>query len=1052
MTDVATNPRLDLLRRRLGERGLVSQPHGGDRPALSDGQRRMWFVHELDPTRVLLNVCLSYRVTGELDVERLHRAVDAVARRHPVLRTTYAADDAGEPRATVHDALAPAWAVHDASELSARARALRLEVLAQREFGRPFELSHEAPVRVTLIRTGSAEHLMLLVAHHIAWDDGSLSAFFGDLCRAYAGEDLPALTPAAELAPSTDAEDLDYWRRELTNPPEPLELPGANGSAVPTSFRSRRATATLSGTTVAAARDLARDSGASPYMVLLAAFGVLVHRYTHATDFLVAAPVSNRSNADVVGYHGNTVALRLRPTGRQSFRELVTAARDTALGAFAHQRVNLDRVVADLNPDRRYFVERMTRVSFGFREAGARFAADGVTLERADLRGHTTQLPFGLMVEFDATASGDSIVEAEFLTEVVDVPLGTQLLRHFVVLLDNLLAAPDEPVSRPALHSDDEARWLNRVATGESFETPATTLPALVADQAARTPDATAVVSGRRRVGYRELDEAANRLAHWLIERGVGTEDAVAVVLDKSIDLVVTALAIIKAGGVYLPVDPQYPEDRIAYLLADARPKVTLRAPVIGLDGYSSASPTDDDRIRPLHPDNAAYLVYTSGSTGLPKGVAVPHRPIAEYLVWFRGEYQVSDADRLLQVASPSFDVSIGELFGMLSAGARLVIPRPGGLAEVGYLTELIRAERITSMHFVPSLLGLFLSLPGVVEWRTLQRVPVGGEPLPGPMADKFHATFDALLHNFYGPTEAVLNCTRFKVEGKQGARNVPIGRPKINTTIHLLDDTLQPVPVGAIGEIYIAGSQLARGYHGQPGLTAERFVADPFTPGARMYRSGDLARRNVEGDVEFVGRADEQVKIRGFRIELGEVAAAIGVDPSVGQAVVVARDLPDLGASLVAYVTPVEGEDSADVPRIRARVAAALPDYMVPAAYVEMTELPITTHGKIDHSALPAPRMPLRQPFRGPATDTEHIVAGVFAELLGLDDVGVDESFFDLGGHSLLVTRLAAAVRLRCGVDVEVGEVFELGTAARIAARIDELGSGRIVDDEVIE
>ena len=449
--------------------------------------------------------------------------------------------------------------------------------------------------------------------------------------------------------------------------------------------------------------------------------------------------------------------------------------------------------------------------------------------------------------------------------------------------------------------------------------------------------------------------------------------------------------------------------------------------------------------MRPLGPENTAYLIYTSGSTGLPKGVPVPHAPIAEYFVWFGDEYRVDETDRLLQVASPSFDVSIGEIFGTLICGARLVIPRPDGLRDIGYLTELLRREGITSMHFVPSLLGLFLSLPGVNQWRTLRRVPIGGEPLPGEIADKFHATFDALLYNFYGPTETVVNATSYPVEGAQGTRVVPIGRPKINTQIYLLDDALQPVPVGVIGEIYIGGTHVARGYHRRPGLTAERFVADPFTPGARLYRSGDLARRNADGDIEFVGRADEQVKIRGFRIELGEVGAAISVDPSVGQAVVLASDLPGLGKSLVGYVTPADGadRDTVDLERIRARVAAALPEYMTPAAYVVLDEIPITAHGKIDRPALPAPEIVAKAQYREPSTVTERRIAALFSDLLGHDRVGVDDSFFDLGGHSLVATKLVTAIRSECGVELGIRDVFELGTVGSLAQRVDDLRSG---------
>jgi mycobactin peptide synthetase MbtE len=1059
VTDIAdqtSTARLELMRRRLAERGLAKDAGNGtqtvefDPTALTDGQRRMWFVQTLDPHGVLLNICLSYRLTGELDGDRLHAAVDAVARRHPVLRTTYSADENGEPVATLHDGLAPTWTAHDLSALSERARTLRLEVLAQREFGAPFDLSTDSPLRITLVRTGAAEHVMLFVAHHVAWDDGSWRVFFGDLTLAYGGADLPPTPRVSVVTDGAGEDDLAYWREVMTDMPEPLELPGPTGSAVPTAFRSQRSTLRLGASTLGSVGDLARETGASPYMVLLAAFGALINRYTHTDDFLVATPVLNRGNDEIIGYYGNTVAMRLKPNGARTFRELVVDARDTALGAFAHQRINLDRVVRDLNPDRRHGAERMTRVSFGFREPdGGGFAPDGIRTERAELRGQHTQLPLGFMVELDVDGA---VVECEHLTEVVDADLARRMLGHFAVLLDSALAQPDRALSRLDLFTAEDAEWLRTVSHGEEFDTPTTTLTALVEQQAERTPDAVAVVYEGRHYSYREINETANRLAHWLIAQGIGTEDRVAVLLEKSPELVIAALGIVKAGAIYLPIDPTYPEDRLTYILGDSDPKVVIREPVPALEAYPSTNPTDTDRVRPLRPDNTAYLIYTSGSTGLPKGVPVSHRPIAEYFVWFGDDYGVTEKDRLLQVASQSFDVSIGEIFGMLAAGARLVIPRPGGLTDIGYLTDLLRDEGITSMHFVPSLLGLFLSLPGVNQWRTLERVPIGGEALPGEIADKFHATFDSLLHNFYGPTETVLNCTRYKVEGKQGTRIVPIGTPKINTTIHLLDAALQPVPVGVIGEIYIGGTHVAPGYHDRPALTAERFVADPFNPGARMYRSGDLARRNADGDVEFVGRADEQVKVRGFRIELGEVAAAISVDPSVGQAVVVVSDLPTLGRSLVAYVTPAADVEAVEIDRIRARVAAALPEYMIPAAYVAVDEIPITANGKIDRRALPEPEIGSGTEYREPETDTERGIAALFGELLGRDRVGADDSFFELGGHSLLATKLVAAVRARCGVDVGVQDVFEIATVAGLAAHVDELAASGGVRRPAIE
>lgn len=1043
--------RLELLRRKLAERGLRTEhtPITGA-GGLSDGQRRMWFVQVADPSGAILNICLSYRISGDLDVARLHDAVTAVAARHAVLRTTYHVDDDGEPQPTVHDDLAPGWAVHDLTGLSEHARRLRLEVLAQREFGAPFDLAVDSPLRLTVVHTGAGEHVMLLVAHHIAWDDGCWQVFFGDLTRAYCGAPLaPAVTPPSHELGSLD-EDLEYWRNVLADPPEPLELPGPNGSAVPTNWRSQRITVELPDVTVERAAALAKECGATPYMVLLAAFGVLMRRYTHADDLLVAAPVLNRTAdlEDVIGYYGNMVALRLRPAAHQSFRDALAQARDTAAGAFAHQRVNLDRVVRELNPDRRHGVERMTRVTFGARGADSEgFNPPGIICRRAELRGHLTQLPLGFMVEFDTPAG--VVVEAEYLVEILDAALVRQMLDHYVVLLDDALQHPDRPIGELEVMGAADAEWLRAVSTGAEFTAAAATMTDLVEAQVARTPDAVAVAYEGRNFSYREINESANRLAHWLIEQGIGTEDRVAVLLDRSPELVITALGVIKAGAVYQPVDPSYPEDRLTFILSDSDPKMLIREPISDLDGYRTTDPTDGDRVRDLHPDSTAYLIYTSGSTGLPKGVPVPHRPVAEYFVWFKGEYGVDHSDRLLQGASPSFDVSIAEIFGMLACGGRLVIPRPDGLRDVGYLTELLHDEGITSMHFVPSLLGLFLSLPGVNQWRTLQRVPIGGEALPGELADKFHATFDALLHNFYGPTETVINASRYRVEGKQGTRIVPIGTPKINTQIHLLDDTLRPVPVGVIGEIYIGGTHVAHGYHGRAALTAERFVADPFIPGGRLYRSGDLARRNRDGDIEFVGRADEQVKIRGFRIELGEVAAAVSVDPSVGQAVVVVSDLPAVGKSLVAYVTAAD--DAVDVERIRNRVAAALPEYMTPAAYVVVDEIPITAHGKIDRAALPQPDIDSRAAYRRPAEGTEDRIAQLFAELLERDGIGADDSFFDLGGHSLLATKLVAGVRSAFHVDIGVREVFELGTVSALAQRIDSASAAELSRPELV-
>ena len=707
------------------------------------------------------------------------------------------------------------------------------------------------------------------------------------------------------------------------------------------------------------------------------------------------------------------------------------------MGAFSHQRISMDRVVADINPDRRHGVDRMARVGFGFRGPdGPGFNPPGIRCERAELRGPLGQLPLSLTVEMDSRdAAAGAELEAEYLVEVLDPSLVTQLLDSFTVLLDDALAEPEKRLAHLTILSAGDAAWLRSVTHGDDFEAAAATLGDLVAEQAARTPGQAAVIYEGRHYTYRDIDEAANRFAHWLIEQGIGRGHRVAVLLDKSPDLVITALGILKAGAVYTPVDPEYPAERIDYILSDCAAALVLRERVTGLDDYPAHRPHV-----PVQPADTAYLIYTSGSTGLPKGVAVPHAPASEYFRWFGDEYRVSSHDRLLQVASPSFDVSIGEILGTLICGARLVIPRPDGLRDIGYLTDLLQREGITSMHFVPSLLGLFLSLPGVAQWRTLRRVPIGGEALPGELADKFHATFDALLHNFYGPTETVVNANRYPVEGGQGGPTCR-WKPKINTTVHLLDASLQPVPVGVIGEIYwwnAFGPRLSSAPCADCGTVRRRPV-----PGGRAVvphrRPGAAQRRGRHRVHRARGRAGEN---RRFRIELGEVAAAISVDPSVGQAVVLASDLPSLGKSLIAYVTPAP-EDSVDVERIRSRVAAALPEYMTPAAYVVVDEIPITANGKIDRSALPEPTIAPVTEYREPAGDTERVIAGLFERLLERGPIGADDSFFALGGHSLVATRLVAAIRAQLNVDINVREVFESGTVAGLADIVDRRARG---------
>ncbi|WP_277831116.1 non-ribosomal peptide synthetase [Speluncibacter jeojiensis] len=1059
--------RAALLQRRIAQSRLGSAPEPtasgprdlGVRHPLAPAQQRMWFLQHLSPDDTTLNVCTAYTLTGPLDVERLHRALAHVIARHDILRTTYHQDDAGAPCQRVDGDTAPDWAFHDL--VDGADPAPRLRELARAAFARPYRLERDHPLRAVLARTGPDEHVLVLVVHHVAWDDDCWGVFFGDLTRAYLADTAAGFDTAADLETAragavhlldvevlagrdtgtgaAEGADLDYWRGTLAGLPEPIELPGEPAGARTASTAARHLERPLRADLLDRVRALARAEGATPFMVLLAAFDAVAHRYTGADDFLVATPVVNRRGEaeGALGYFGNTVVLRARVRPRDTFRELLHRTREMCLGAFAHQQLGIDRLVQQVGPERGAGIESLIRLSFGARSAdGAGFCPPGIGCARADLRSAVAQVPVGVMVEFGG-ADGATL-EFEHQVEVIDDAVAANWSRHLATFLESALAAPDSAIAALDLLGEDRVAALE-LSTGPRLSGgTATTLVELVERQAAATPDAVALVADTERITYAQLDTRANRLARRLIAQGIGPEDLVALAYPRSPEMVVAAVATLKAGAAYLPIDPDYPADRIEYMLADAAPALQL-----GPDdaesaaaGFPDTAPTDADRTAPLRPDNIAYVIYTSGSTGRPKGVPVSHRAIVEHLTWLDEEYAPGPDDVLLQVASTSFDVSVGEIFGALVTGGRLVIPRPDGLQDIGYLTALLRDEAVTTMHFVPSLLGLLLQLPGIEEWTSLRRIPIGGEALPGELADAFHRTFDAQLHNFYGPTEATLAATRYPVEGPQGTRVAPIGSPKANTEVYLLDASLQLAPTGVIGEIYIGGSQLARGYLGRRALTAERFVADPFVRGGRLYRTGDLARWNSEGQIEFVGRADEQVKIRGFRIELGEVQAAVASHPGVAQSAVAVHESPELGRSLAAYVVPV----GAPIPfeQLRSHVAGRLPAHMVPTAYATVDAIPLTPNGKLDRRALPTPQPVAAGDSRDPQGPVEIALCAIFADSLGRERVGVDESFFDLGGHSLLATRLVARLRADFGVEVTVREAFDAPTVAGLAALIE--------------
>ncbi|MFF3256840.1 non-ribosomal peptide synthase/polyketide synthase [Actinacidiphila glaucinigra] len=1042
------------------------------RPAtvpLSYAQQRLWFLEQLEGPSALYNIPIALRLTGDLDPDVLRAALSDVVARHEVLRTVFGhVDGAPEQRVLAPQALDLPFSAEEMPEGEV-ARAVAEEAR------RPFHLSNELPLRARLFAVSPQEHVLVLVLHHIAGDGWSLAPLARDLSTAYTAR-AGGRAPEWEALPVqyTDytlwqrdllGEDhdpasvlnrqLDYWRDALAGLPEELALPTDRPRPPVASHRGGTVGLRIDGELHERITGLARAEGVTVFMVLQAALATLLFRLGAGADIPIGTSLAGRTDEnldELVGFFVNTLVIRTDVSGEPSFRELMRHVRERGLDAFAHQDVPFERLVEDLAPARSMARHPLFQVMLALQNAApADLAIPGVETRVLD----TGDLPakFDLDVQLRETGTGGLTGSLTYAADLFDHGTAESLAERFVRVLDIATADPARPVTEIDLLGPDERRTVLTTWNDTAHEVPVATLPDLFQAQAARTPDATAVVFENERLSYADLNARANRLARLMAGRGAGPETFVAVHLERSADLVVTLLAVLKTGAAYLPVDPDHPADRITRLLVDAGPvllvttaalnpadsgqlpRLVLDDPdtALALDALSPADLDDGERTRGLLVDHPAYVIYTSGSTGRPKGVTITHRGLVNRLAWMQDAYRLTPDDRIVQKTPFGFDVSVWEFFWPLVEGATLVAARPGGHRDPGYLAALIRREQVTVAHFVPSMLQVFVAEPAARECASLRAVVCSGEALPASLRDQFHAVLPIPLHNLYGPTEAAIDVTAFTCEpGADAAGRVPIGRPVWNTRVFVLDAALRPVPAGVAGELYLAGVQLARGYLDRPGLTAERFVANPHgAPGERMYRTGDLARWNTDGQLEYLGRTDDQVKIRGFRIELGEIEAALLAHPSVTQAVVVVREDRPGDRRLAGYVVAA---GDADVARMRARLAQVLPEYMVPAAILVLDALPLTVNGKLDRRALPAPDHAAAVTGRGPSTVQEEILCALFAEVLGLPSVGVDDDFFELGGHSLLAVTLVERARA-AGVAVDVRTLFTSPTVAGLAA-----------------
>ncbi|MFH9264643.1 amino acid adenylation domain-containing protein [Streptomyces sp. NPDC017546] len=1105
----AATVRQQRIRRMLAERGYgpaggATAPSGfsrlgpGPHP-LSAAQRRMWFAQQRDPRSAAYNICAGFVISGELDPERLRRGFEAVVARQDILRTVYRTDEDSMPVQLVLPSVELPWRTADCQDASygdcrgavPDGRALdEVDRLAS-AFGRePFDLAADCPLRLLLVRVAPDEHVLVLVVHHIAVDDLSWAPLFHEVSAHYRAETeglapdpgAPLSVRYAEFARWDQerassghfAESLEHWRRALTPWPPPVGLPAESEAAGsgPDGEGVRRRVLLSSGTSTGIA-DLAKSSGASLFMTTLACVTAVLGRYSGAEDITVGTVTVNRSRPELeplIGNFGNTVMLRTAIGDNPRFLDLLTAVREVCVDAFGQQEVPFDQVVEAGRPPRRRDGAGLFNVMFTQRGQTLPCDVDFPGQRWREYPVFNGSTRFDLAVEVVSGADGRLTVTATGSHRIFDAEGLDRLLGHVSTLMDGVVADPSRRLAdlplMPAAEYERVVHDWN--ATDRAEYLPRTTLSGLFDEQVRIRPDACALVDGDRRLDYRELDGRANQLARRLAGAGVGPGDFVGVLLERSAELVVAMLAALKAGAAFVPLDPAWPALRKGELIAAAglaacvttgamlskSELAAMSADAAHVDLAAEATTIAGLDRSPLGVeaalDDIAYVIYTSGSTGVPKGAMITHQGIVNRLPWQADLLKLSGSDAVLHKAPVSFDISINEIFLPLTSGARLVLAKPGGEGDVSYLLSAIAEHEVTFVYLVSSMLDLMVERDDAqAALRGLRHVWCGGEVLTADLYGRFRQRSDARMYHGYGPAEATIGVTCRVYESADHVRDITIGRPNPNTRIHLLDRYGNPVPPGVAGEIHIGGLPLARGYLNDPDRTAEVFVTDPFRAGERLYRTGDLARYRRDGQIEFVGRTDNQVKINGRRIELEEIESKIAAHPLVRQAAVLTRSEGPRGDQLVAFVAAPETDLSPDT--LRAWLGERLPAALVPPTVVQLPELPLLSSGKLDRKALaaaPVPTAPRRTAADVPPEGTlQRSIAAIWARTLGVEQVGAEENFFDLGGHSLLVVKVQNEILRELGHDIAVVALFENPTVASVARFLE--ASPAAADDE---
>jgi amino acid adenylation domain-containing protein len=1044
---------------------------------LSFGQERLWMLDQIEGPGASYNIPSAWRLTGPLDVDALAGAFADLLDRHQPLRTVIRAEE-GRPRGRLL-AAPRAEIVLVVEDLSDLAKADCEETLARglaAEAGRPFDLARDLMARARLFRLGRGEDVLALTVHHAAADGTSLAVIHRDMARAYAARiegrpSHPAPLPIAYAdhaawARERLAEDgrlaalIGHWRERLSGAPVLLTLPTDRPRSPDRDRRAGTVAVDMSADLVAALETLARGKAATLFSVLLAGWAAVLGRLAGQDGVVIGAPVAGRDREeteDLVGFFVNVLALRVDLGGQPDAGSLVRRVRDVVVDALAHQQVPFERLVEELAVARSLAHAPIFQVMFVWQtQAALALALEGLTV--APLATSAPSAKFDLTLSLSPLVDGRIVGAIEYDEDLFEDATVRRWAGYLVRTLAGMAETASAGVPATAVKAlpmlgDAERRRVVDEFNGTARYEVAATIPSLFEAQVSRAPEAPAVVSGADEISYRALDEASNRLADELVRAGVGPEVRVAVALGRTVGMVAALLAVLKAGGAFVPLDPSHPHDRLRFVIDDCGAAILITTPTLASELGAAAgfvlaldddalflSPASSDTSRPpprpgrahLSGATLAYVIYTSGSTGRPKGVGVSHASVAGLLSDMRARLSLGPSDTLLAVTTIAFDIAVLEIFLPLIAGARIALVGDADRQDPSSILATARRSAATLVQAGPALWKV-LAEAGLTGVRVL----VGGEALTADLADVLVRI--GPVTNLYGPTESTIWSVAWRLEAScaSASESPPIGEPLDNTQAYILDSLLLPVPLGVTGELYIAGAGLARGYLNRPGLTAERFVACPFgPPGARMYRSGDLARWRPDGVLEFLGRADQQVKIRGYRIEPGEIEATLAAIDGVAQAAVVPRKIAG-DTRLVAYVVPGSAGRAPTAAEIMARLATILPDYMIPAAFVTLETLPLTANGKLDRGALPAPDPTLQTGRRGPRDDDERALAGLFETLTGASGVGADDSFFDLGGHSLMAVRLVFLIEKAFGRRLTLGDIFRAPTVAALAERL---------------